>query len=442
MGQRRCSSCSVLRHHYLSGEGQCAGCGRTLTLKKGYCRLCWQQAAHESKTAGELPRGATGVLESGEPLRYHQLFFDRMKLRRAESPARKYGTRRGAPPKPPPVPAARPPIRWIQPKLFETARDFSRFDESADIDLTNPWLSWAIYLAYQRGEARGWRRGVRFAVRRGLIITLSRHAAGDVVRWSELFPAMRARDLNAERVAVVLAEMGVLIDDRRPAFEGWLDSKLDELAPGIRHAVEAWLRTLHDGGPRSTPRDMASIYNYMNEVRPILLDWSARYDHLREITRDDIQAVLDGLHGSRRCNVLVALRQLFAFCRKTRLIFRDPVRNIKVGEHPYRIAQPLGQEEVEQAVEIATTPVARLVVVLAAIYAARTKAIRELRLDDVDLGNRRLTIAGKVRPIDALTHQVLLDWLHHRRTRWPDTANPHLITNQKSAMGIGPASTI
>jgi hypothetical protein len=47
-----------------------------------------------------------------------------------------------------------------------------------------------------------------------------------------------------------------------------------------------------------------------------------------------------------------------------------------------------------------------------------------------------------VRPIDEFTHQILLDWLDYRRTRWPDTANPHLLINQHSAMGIGPVSTI
>jgi integrase len=57
------------------------------------------------------------------------------------------------------------------------------------------------------------------------------------------------------------------------------------------------------------------------------------------------------------------------------------------------------------------------VLVLAAVHAARAGAIRAAQLDDVDLGNRRLTIAGRVRPIDELTHQILLDWLDYRRTR-------------------------
>ncbi|MFG6193350.1 hypothetical protein [Nonomuraea sp. JJY05] len=50
---------------------------------------------------------------------------------------------------------------------------------------------------------------------------------------------------------------------------------------------------------------------------------------------------------------------------------------------------------------------------LAAVHAARTGAIRSLLLDDVDLGNRRLTIADRTRPIDEFTHQILLEWLDY-----------------------------
>ncbi|MGI5290140.1 hypothetical protein ACQEVF_49985 [Nonomuraea polychroma] len=180
----------------------------------------------------------------------------------------------------------------------------------------------------------------------------------------------------------------------------------------------------------------------MNNVQPTLLAWSQRYDHLREITREDVLSALDDLTGSRRIQLLISLRSLFAFCRKTGKIFRNPTRGIKVGQQPYRLAQPLAPEDVDQAVQAATTPAARLVLMLAAVHAARPGAIRDLLLEDVDLGNRRLTIAGRPRPIDDFTHQILLEWLDHRRTRWPSTANPHLLINQMSAHGTGPVSTI
>jgi integrase len=252
----------------------------------------------------------------------------------------------------------------------------------------------------------------------------------------------QAFDVSAGRTAEVLQEMGLLDDDRRPSFEDWLERKLEGLAAGIRADVEAWLRIMRDGGPRSRPRDIASAWNHMLYLRPVLLAWSGRYGHLREVTRDDVAAVLAGLRGSRRANVLVALRSLFGFCKKRKTIFRSPVQGIRVGQHPYGIIQPLSQDQVDQAAKAAATPAARLVLVLAAMHAARPKAIRELLLDDVDLGNHRLTIGGRTRPLDDLTRQVLAEWLSHRRARWPSTANPHLLINQMSANGTGPASTI
>ncbi len=43
-------------------------------------------------------------------------------------------------------------------------------------------------------------------VRRALIIVLSGYAAGDTVCYSEIFPALRARDLSVERAAEVLSQ--------------------------------------------------------------------------------------------------------------------------------------------------------------------------------------------------------------------------------------------
>ena len=437
---RRCVSCSVWRHKHPGTTG-CAGCARVLAVKDGYCRLCWQQARYQARLAGGLPRGAVSVLQGGGSLRYHQLFFDRMQVRRLHGPVHQHG-RRGAPPKPPPAPAGRPACCWIQGRLFEVRRDFTRFDESTGADLDNPWLTRGLYLAWRRSEARGWRRGVRFGVRRALIIVLSRHEPGDTVCYSEIIPVQQALGISAGRVAEVLQEMGVLHDDRRPSFESWLDRKLDGLAPGIRGDVEAWLRTMRHGGPRTRPRDIASVWNHMNQLRPALLRWSGRYGHLREVTRDDVLTVLAELRGSRRSGVLIALRSLFTFCKKKGTIFRNPAQGIRVGQRPYGIIQPLRQDEVDQAAAAATTPAARLVLVLAAMHAARRKAIRELLFDDVDLGNRRLTIGGRTRPIDELTRQILLEWLSYRAARWPCTANPHLLINKMSANGTGPVSTI
>jgi integrase len=89
---------------------------------------------------------------------------------------------------------------------------------------------------------------------------------------------------------------------------------------------------------------------------------------------------------------------------------------------------------------LSRTPQARLWVALAAIHAARHSHIRAIQLDDVDVGNRRITIAGRQRPLDDLTHQLVLEYLEHRRANWPSTANGHLFVSRESAMRHGPVS--
>ncbi|MER5279343.1 hypothetical protein ABT025_26895 [Streptomyces sp. NPDC002809] len=61
------------------------------------------------------------------------------------------------------------------------------------------------------------------------------------------------------------------------------------------------------------------------------------------------------------------------------------------------------------------------------------------RAGDVDLGNRRITVGGHVRPLDDLTRRAVLDWFGHRHSRWSNAANPRLLIIQKTAVEFGPA---
>ncbi|MFD0227989.1 hypothetical protein ACWGPD_06525 [Streptomyces hirsutus] len=54
---------------------------------------------------------------------------------------------------------------------------------------------------------------------------------------------------------------------------------------------------------------------------------------------------------------------------------------------------------------------------------------------------RRLTIAGRIRPLDDLALKLLLDWLGHRSRRWPNTGNLHLLINSQTASTTGCASS-
>ncbi|MFV5999025.1 hypothetical protein ACNPQM_43780 [Streptomyces sp. NPDC056231] len=436
---RLCPTCYMFGRSH--DAAACTGCRRIQPLKWDYCRLCWCQARLNARAVTGQPADETDVRDRLAAVRHHQLFFMGLHYRRRPTPsARRRGGRRGAPRKPPPAPTWRPDPGWRQLPLFEQIpRDYSRL-ALADSDLASPWLAWAKYLAHRLAEARGWGRGIRFAVNRGLAIVLTGYVDGDVIRHTEIFTPLRALDLPVGHTITVLEEMGIFEDDSEPSFEHWLVERLEGLAPGIRSETERWTRVLRDGGPRSLPRREGTVWLYLNRARPALMEWSNRYDHLREVTRDDVLAYIKTLHGRQRHDQLVALRSLFTWAKRNGLIFRNPTSRIKVGQYEYAVLQPLIPEQVDRSVAAATTPATRLILALAAVHAARVAQIATLMLDDVDLGNRRLTIAGRVRPLDDLTLQLLLDWLEHRRRRWPNTANLHLLINNQTANTTGRAS--
>jgi len=372
---------AALRAHQL---GRVPGPGRRRGPARRARRLRWAAPA--------------GLESAGDPARAAPLLRQRA-LRRRDGPGRDPGDARARLGGHHEAPAARPAPGPVQLRLLDPPRDYRRVDPDAPADPDNRWLAWALYLAHRLGEVRGWKKSLRVAVARGLRIVLSVHVEGEIISYTAMFPPLRALDISVERVADVLTEMTLLLDDRPSSFEAWLERQLDGLAGGIRDDVEAWLRTLHDGGPRTPARGPEAAGNFLARVRPVLTGWSANHHHLREITCDEVLAVLDEHYGAARSNLPLALRSLFTHCQRRRTIFRNPTARIKVGEHPQRVLQPLHPQQVEQAIAAATTPAARLLVTLAVVYGARPGAARALQLDDVDLGNRRLLLADADRPI-------------------------------------------
>ncbi len=134
------------------------------------------------------------------------------------------------------------------------------------------------------------------------------------------------------------------------------------------------------------------------------------------------------------------MRSLFRFAKRRGLTFADPTRHLSGGRGTERIMLPLTAEQILAVQQAAVTPAQRLVVALAAVHAARAEAIRALTLDDIDLPNRRITIAGHRQRLGELTHNAFVAWLGYRRATWPNTANRHVLISRISALGTGPVS--
>jgi integrase len=243
--------------------------------------------------------------------------------------------------------------------------------------------------------------------------------AGERVTLTEI-RVRTPRHASTLRVADVLAGLGLLEDDSAPAVRSWIERRTGELPDGFAVAVRSWLLVLLDGDTRARPRSHASIYVYLAAIRPLIDRWAADRGHLREVTADDIKAVLDPLRGHQRRTAAVAVRSLFRFARKRGLVFANPAVRLKAGD-PGGSLLPMTEAEIRAVEQAATSPAQRLIVALAAVHAARWAAIRDLILDDLDLPNRRITIAGHPQRLGELTYRVLRAWLGHRRATWPRT---------------------
>lgn len=434
-----CRACYTFRN--LHQRGECLSCQRIIPASKGYCRLCWLQALHDAKATGQTH--VTQPFLDG--LRYQQLFFTRMHRDYYRIPGRPRLGKRGTRPAnhDTTVITREPAPAWTQPCLpFPAQRDFSAFTRRQHADLNNPALIRAQHQLDILAQSRGWGCWMKKDVNQALVIALSGHTGDDKIRFTELAPALRHRGLTMSRTVDVLQQLDLFDNNKTPAFEGWLDRKLDGLTHGLRADVESWLRALRYGAPRMKARNPETAWSYLNQIRWLLLAWSHHFGHLREVTRQDVLDATDRLQGSNRHITLAVLRSLFRYCKKTGTIFRDPTIRIRPTQVQYSAILPLAPQDIRETIDAATTPAYRLAVVLSAIHAARTKDIFSLHLDDIDLGNRRLILGGRVRPLDDLTHQTLLTWLQLRQSRWPNTANPHVLINRRTAAATGPVGRV
>jgi integrase len=237
----------------------------------------------------------------------------------------------------------------------------------------------------------------------------------------------------------VLEDLHLLREDTTPAIRAWIDRRTGELPAGFAADVQAWLLVLLDGDERTRPRAHSSVYVYYGALRPLLRGWAANRDHLREITTADVRAALEPLRGWPRRTAIAALRSLFRFAKKRRVIFTNPAARLKAEEIDRHLV-PMTEEEIRAVEQIAVHPAQRLIIALLAVHAARPGSIQRLTLDDVDLPNRRITLAGYPQRLGEMTDRTLRIWLEHRHATWPHTPNRHVPISGKTALGVQPVS--
>lgn len=375
----------------------------------------------------------------------HQLFFaDMLRALRYRLPAelrpQKRPRRTVTPSK-----AFQPAEGLGQYRLFETRRDLTRFErpgfsEWLDEALRQPHIALAMRTVDRVAGAYGWSTRLRYDVGRGLIVALACRPPDELVPHSELAALTTHLRISVTRVAAVLDEAGLLVDDRVDAIEFNWHRRLADVTPAIRRDALDWLARLRNGAPRSKPRKPGTASEYCRVVAPILRQWSADHNHLREITSHDVLAAVESLPVSARSQALVVLRSLFSFLKREKRIFSNPAAKLRPGRVELSVLLPINEDAYRGAVAAAATPQHRIALVLAAVHAARPADIRLIRLDDIDIGARHITIGGHTRRVEKLTHRTLLTYLTFRRQTWPNTANPHLLVTGHTANDTRPVS--
>ena len=150
---------------------------------------------------------------------------------------------------------------------------------------------------------------------------------GAAIRRSDVALLSRIK-YSAAVVADVLAEAGMLQEDRSPAVVRWFRAAITDLPEPMRHELGVWFDIMRNGSSTSrrgpglarTPPPTASCGGRC----PRCGTGPDGHQSLREIGRDDVLAVLPpsghaaGVHASRACGRSSASSRAASWCSSTR----------------------------------------------------------------------------------------------------------------------------
>ncbi len=264
------------------------------------------------------------------------------------------------------------------------------------------------------------------------------HCRDEPVRASTV-TQLAERRLPVEPVCTVLADLGLLDDDREDPQRAWIEKQLDGLPDQIRDEAAAWIGQLRDGGPRSRPRAAGTLRVYLRTMRPFLIECAAHYTTLRQVTSADLEKWVTSDPNTRHMRASAA-GSLFRTLKARRLVFADPARRLPPARRHLPVPVPLPPDvEAQIGALAANNAGTRLVVALAGVHALTNSEITAVQLQDVALPEGRLRVRGDARPLDTFTAQAIAGYLRYRHRRWPRTANPHLIVTRLTCNGLSPA---
>ncbi len=417
-----CKGCSYWRATY--PEGRCLACRRTVTVDRGsVCRLCRKQRILIGRD-GPAHTRRTDVIEAN---RHGQQLFLADTFHRIGA-----GIRRDRPvaAPPPPVP---PPAVHRQLVLFPAYRDLAAGMRRGFPPPADPLLAAALYeRVREHATLHGWgKTGIERAQRGVRILLGTQDTPGAPVNASDVMALSTIRH-SVRPVLDVLRGAGMLADDRVPPVLRWFDAQTADLPEAIRAELAVWLQVMREGSatpPRYRPRSDQTTKSQMLFALPALRRWAANHPSLREISRDDVLAVLPAA-GSPRSTMLQGLRSIFRVLKARQLVFVNPTRNIQVPKPHATVPPAIDLASLRKAL-YSGQPVTAALAALIGFHALRVGQVRALQVTDLHDG--RLHLGDHVVLLAEPVRQRLAAWLDHRTRSWPNTANTHLFIHYRNA---------
>jgi len=444
-----CPGCALWkRQPHLHPVGDCGRCGRPqIPLLDRLCRAC---CLHIDQ------HGPQARAESWTQLWFGGDLAPRLAVRSGTlgyvAPQQKARVRAAAR-RPPPPPISPHLVDPGQGVLFDARRDWGCFAKGtlAQLPSLTPAAQALAGAFRQHGAERGLDEQVNRIAARSLRIVLAWLGADAPIHEADIWslpadrPGTSARHILSflHQCGLVIADPARQIDSHQRAIE----QRLAGLPAGIAGELRAWIRVLRGEGRREHPAmAFETIRKYLGYLAPVLTYWAGTAATLREITRDDVHAVLRQRPGQPGLDLASALRSLFQALKQERLIFRDPTRGITMTAI-IRLPVPIPTGRLRGLIDRADGAMAKLVVAFVAIHGLGRNEPPRLLLDDLDLHHGTLLVSRRESPrhtvyLDELTRTLLIAWLRERRRRWPRSANRHLLLSQQTAVTDAPVSSM
>ena len=427
-----CRACIGWRKSY-PGTGRCRVCATVSHLGRGgFCRLCWRIGSDAREaTKHQRPYPPLDVATANR--NGQQLFFaDMVRGHHVRSDAARAIT----------IPSPPRPRSWRagprQLGFFDAPRTWTARHGMAEPP--EGVLTGLDARARDLAARHGWSATQTKRVRLGLRVVLSLQGAErGPVRASSVvaLPDLGLRGQVA-MVLLVLADAGMLLDDRVPAVVAWFDRETAGLPEAILKELGEWFDVQRNGStraPRCRARTESTTRLHAGSMLPVVRAWAADgCRSLREISKDDVLAALPA-GGNDRVLAAKALRSLFKILKGRGLVFVNPTAGVPSGRHERRQPLPLDVEVLRAGLDSGDPAQAALAALLA-FHGPRAGELRQLKLTDLNSGH--LHVAGRQIVLAQPVLARLSAYLDYRNTKWPSSANAHLFINHRTACHLEP----